>query len=226
MGVLRPDAELVYTLSDDKRIVADMGYTIPAYSTSSKTAVANVTVGTAQSLDFDEYDYVSVMRGLAIPEYDTATPVAGRSEYTMAYGVAPILSLPANTLESLVDNAKKYGYDIHQMNSYTMKTSVYFSTATTLTKADNATTGINLTLINPDYNANNKTITYRRPTLALAGGNYLSQAAWESLVDVRYQYVEELYRIPRTTAGTNGWAHATILDHIIECVLSNTHKLT
>ena len=79
-GVLRPDAELIKTVSYDKYIVEDEEVTIPAYSTTAATLKASETLTDTVSVDLTTYNYYILIRMLTIPVYNITTPAKGRFE--------------------------------------------------------------------------------------------------------------------------------------------------
>ncbi len=227
MGVLRPDAELAYKLEYDALVVEDLGYSIPAYSTSKNTVVSNKEVGDRVYFDFDNYDYVVVERALAIPIYDTDTAMAGREEYTALDAISQIVHTNAGLYAAISDPTKGYNYESNAQSNLTNTASVYWASGSTVSELDNPTVGIYLNYHAPSANYTYGYIIARRPSLILCGNTtYLTQAAWEHLTDIRYQYVIEFYRIPKSDTGVNGWANYSLLEHTLKCALSPTHKLT
>ena len=101
MGVVRPDAELVKTLSRDVSWVDDLELTIPAYTTTSTTLLAaSEMTPTVTLTDLDNYNYYVLERALTIPTYDSTvgdTKGKGRQEYQFCSAAYEVVSFPPNT---------------------------------------------------------------------------------------------------------------------------------
>ena len=44
--------------------------------------------------------------------------------------------------------------------------------------------------------------------------------------DDRYQYIIDVYKAPKEAMSLDGWITNSLVNHIIDCVNSSTHKLT
>ena len=202
LGVLRGDAELIQRWTYDKKIVADEGKTIPAYSTSSTTFIsgANLDKYTCPENERGLYDYYLIGRCLAIPVYNSETNVAGKCYYTVSYYCYEIdvvnKSLIGNTTRLMATNtatnyfAKYYNSSGDYVIYYA--TSNYFPAA----YFASPTTTINDGAIE---------ITPKSPDLRTRGNaTYCSESAWAMLTDIRYQYIVELYKIKKGGSADGG----------------------
>jgi hypothetical protein len=107
-GVLRPDAELIKTVSYDKYIVDDEKVSIPAYTTTASPLKASETLTDTVSLDLATYNYFVLIRMLTIPVYNTTTTAKGRFEWMASSCLYELADLEANTIHTLVDPTKYY----------------------------------------------------------------------------------------------------------------------
>ena len=209
MGVLRPDAELVETWTMDKYAVADLGLTIPSYTTTAQTLRASQNLDTYVG-DPLTYRYFITERMLTIPEYSIATLAKGRQEYSLAAAAYEWLYNPTGQMPTL-DGAKSYGA-YSQMLGQTLTREIYWSSATAIgvytSDAYCARQGVTAPAI-----ASNKNITIKSPTIAIRGHTtYLTNTFMNAMTDIRCQYVIELWRVPLT--GIDGWPHGTQMDSI------------
>lgn len=208
-GVLRPDAELVERWTMDKYAVADLGLTIPSYSTT------NVTLQAAQNLatyvgDPLTYRYFLTGRTLTTPVYNIATLAKGREEYAVEYGFHEWLYNPTGQMQTL-DGAKQYGV-YSQILGGGYGRELYWSSATGIgiytSDAYCARQGLTAPTI-----TSNKTLTIKSPNISIRGhATYLAQTFFNAIEDFRCQYVIELWRVPLT--GIDGWVLGTQMDSI------------
>ena len=216
MGVLRPDAELVDTWTMDKYAVADLGLTIPAYSTTNATLRASQNLATYVG-DASAYRYFFTERTLTIPVYNITTLAKGREEYAIEYGFYEWLYNDSGQMTSL-DGSKGYGY-YSQIIGSALGREIYWSSATGIgvytSDAYCARQGLTAPTI-----ASNKTLTIKSPTIAIRGhASYLAQTFFEAIEDIRCQYVIELWRVPLT--GIDGWVHGTQMESIFNDIKNN-----
>lgn len=210
-GALRPDAELVDKWTMDKRAVADLELTIPAYSTANATLKAAATLGTYTG-DPLNYRYFVTERMLTIPEYSIATLAKGRQEYTMGWAEYEWLYNPAGQMPTIINPSKTYGV-YSQMQAATLGREVYWSSATAVGVYTSSAYGANQAFAAPTISSN-KTITIKSPSIAIRGhATYLAQSFFNAIEDLRCQYVIELWRVPLT--GTDGWTFGTQMDSVL-----------
>ena len=224
MGTMRNDAELVQTWSNDYMYVSSGG-TLPAYSTSATTIKAAENLTPTASFTWNTYNYYVLIRGLTIPVYNTSTIVASRNEYALVSGMYEIVEFPGSTFKSL-DGSKTFtsrsSNTVSAGGAYRM---VYWSSASAIGVYTSSSYGVQQVLSAPSFSSS--TFTAKSPTLQMRGGNtYLTQAVYESITDIRVQYIIELYRAKKGNLNLNGWGMFTQGLHIVDCVNSANHNLT
>lgn len=222
VGALRPDAELVQKWSMDSYAVADLGLTIPAYSTSATTLKASTNIDTYTG-DPLTYRYFITERMLTTPEYSITTCAKGRQEYSLGWAQYEWLYNPVGQMPTIIDPTKTYGV-YSQMQSSTLGREVYWSSASAVGVYTSSAYCANQAFAAPTITSN-KTITIKSPSIAIRGhATYLTQTFFDAIEDIRCQYVIELWRVPLT--GTDGWAHGTQMDSIFNDIANNGGTLT
>lgn len=225
MGVLRNDAELVKTWSHDSLIVTDDSVTLPAYATSATTIVASEALSGTYTLDYANYDYYILIRALAIPVYNTATPAKTRNEYAMLSGAYEVVSYPASTFKSLVGNkeyATRSGTTQAAGANYRM---LYWSSASAVSVYTSTTYGICQVIVAPSISSG--VVTANSPTLQFRGNStYLTQAVYNTITDIRRQFVIEIWRTKKGDMNLDGWGIQQQGLHIVDCINSASHNLT
>lgn len=225
MGVLRDDAELVKTWSSDSLIVHDDSVTLPAYATSATTIVASAALSGTYTLDYDNYDYYLLSRALAIPVYNTATPAKTRNEYAFLSGAYEITAFPAGTFKSLVGNKSNGSRNAMTLAVGALYRMLYWSSTSAVAAYTSTTYGIAQVIVAPSVSGT--TLTVNSPTLQFRGNaTYLTQTVYESITDIRRQFVLELYRAKKADMNLDGWGIRQQAMHIVDCVDSNSHNLT
>ena len=225
MGVLRDDAELVKTWSSDSLIVHDDSVTLPAYATSATTIVASANQTPTYTLDYDNYDYYLLVRALAIPVYNTATPAKSRNEYAFLSGAYEITAFPAGTFKSLVGNKSNGSRSAMTLVVGALYRMLYWSSSSAVAAYTSTTYGIAQTIVAPSVSST--TLTVNSPTLQFRGhSTYLTQTVYESITDIRRQFVLELYRAKKADMNLDGWGIRQQAMHIVDCVQTANHKLT
>ena len=226
MGVLRNDAELVKTWSSDSLIVHDDGVTLPAYATAAATTiVASANQTPTYTLDYDNYDYYLLVRALAIPVYNTATPAKSRNEYAFLSGAYEITAFPAGTFKSLVGNKSNGSRSAMTLVVGALYRMLYWSSTSAVAAYNSTTYGIAQTIAAPSVSGT--TLTVNSPTLQFRGhSTYLTQAVYESITDIRRQFVLELYRAKKADMNLDGWGIRQQAMHIVDCVNTANHNLT
>lgn len=236
MGVVRPDAELLQTWSDDYLLHNDKGITIPAYSTTATTLLTGGTALTPTvTLSNANYRYYLIQRFLTIPQYSITTLAKGRQEYTAMSMCYELVAFPANTFSALVNTTKYASRNTAVLaagNAFVRN--VYWSSGTALSIYTANTYGCAQTIQTaPSISsgtAASPTLTVYDPNATIRGSTtYLVDTFYNAITDIRCQYVIELYRIPASTTSTygmDGWGHYTQMLHNITCAQSSTHKLS
>lgn len=225
MGVMRNDAELVKTWTHDALFVTDESGTIPAYTTSATTLVEAANLGTTYTVDTANYDYFILERCLTIPVYNTSTPAKGRNEYAVMSAAYELVNYPASTFTSLVGN-KTYASAFPIISTlYAAYCMLYWSSASAVKLMTGNSYGVAQTAADPSLSGS--TLTVQSPTLKIRGSStYLTSGVWGTMTDIRWQYIIECYRAPKSSLNLDGWGLIQQGLHIVDCAKSNTHKLT
>ena len=224
MGVIRPDAELVRSWTYDRWYVSDLGNTIPAYQTSSKTLVSASTLSPTISCDFAAYRYFVLIRALAYFSYNTSTPAKGRAEYTMLDNLYEVYNIPANTIEATDGTKMTTAWTgVSAVGAVTQ--TIYWSSATALNRSSSSYWGY--PKVNTSPSITNGTLKVTSPYFAMCGsGTYFPQAVWNTVTDMRMQYFVGVYRAQNNSLGLTGWGYESQLSHLIDCAQSANRTLT
>ena len=222
--VLRPDAELVKTFTYDKRAVADLGLTLPGYNTTAQTLLASSNLSPTISVDLDNETFFVVERFLTIPEYSTTSKAKGRAEYTYCTYIYELARVPANIIKT-IDGSKAITSVSNLISTMTSFRLLYWSSASAISLYASNGYGCYQTPATPGLSGS--TLTIKSPALALRGSTtYFTSTFMNALSDIRYQYVIDVYKAPKQAMGIDGWVSNTLVNHVLECANSNTHKLT
>ena len=226
MGVLRPDAELMKTISYDKLIHADEEVTMPGYTTTQTVLKATAALSETYTISYGSYDWYILIRTLTIPTYNVSTKGKGRAEYHFSSTMYEIAEIPANTIHALVEPTRKYSSRTVSMPATAaVSRLVYYSGASTLTAYSTAAYGPHQSIVAPAVNSG--VLTFNSPDLRTRGStSYYTQTYMDATTDIRYQYVIEVWRAAKSSLNLNGWGQKHQVLHIIDCAQSDTHKLT
>lgn len=226
-GVLLPAAELIQTYSYNKLFVTDEKGTIPSYTTTATSILAAQTLSPTVQLDLANYDYELLIRGLAIPIYNTATKEKGRTVYTTFAGGYEIINIPANTF---YDGSTYYNknYVAAQGLASTVR-NCYWSSATAISPTSSGY-GVYFSQAAPTFSSatvTNPTLTVKSPAFYIRGStSVFTSSAWSKMTDIRFQYKIELYRIPKSTYNLDGWGFEQQTHKIINDYYNNNATLT
>lgn len=232
MGVIRPDAQLIATLSDDVSWVNDLELTIPAYTTTSQTLLAASDMTPTVALtDLDNYNYYVLERALTIPTYNIATLAKGREEYQFCAAAYEIVSFPANTFSTL-DGTKSYekrNNAVYLAGNYTRL--VYWSSDTAISVYGSAAYGCTTTMTAPAISSSSAlspNLTIRFPAIVARGHTtYFTSTFMNATTDARTQFVAEVYKVPKgSDYGINGWGLRSQAEHVLDCIDTTNHDLT
>lgn len=227
VGVIRPDAVLEQSWTYDKLIHADEGVTIPSYSTSNTTLKSSSTLATAKELDNTQYDYMVTARGLAIPIYSSSAKGKGRLEYAVFSYAYEINCLSPSTVEIGNVSSSSYGSTSSTYSACNML--VYWSSGSALqtyvgSNGTYLTGNIVSTFSSSTTGAPKVTIT--SPSMVIRGNtNYFASTYWGYVTDIRYQYIVELWKVPRTN-DVDGFTITSQVVHAAECAQSASGTLT
>lgn len=225
-GVLRPDAELIKTVSYDKYIVEDEGVTIPAYNTTTQTLKASETLSETVATDLATYNYYILIRMLTIPEYNTTAKAKGRFEWIGSSCLYELCNLEGNTIHSISDPTK---YVTSRTSSLVSAGSFhrvgYWSTSSAFSTYTGASYGTYQAVTAPSFSSNK--ITIKSPVFNIRGhATYYTQTYWEATTDIRYQWKAEVYRVPKTGNLNGEWGLVSQWRHVMDDVYSSSHTLT
>ena len=209
--VLRPDAVLMKVWSADDLVVEDLKWTIPSYSTSSKTLHTGAALSTTYSLSYD-YNWFIVEKFLLTPVYNTAALAKGKPVYNASAYFYEIAEFPADTFSyggktvtsrSVTTNAR--GSVIRQP---------YYSSTSALSIYTAGSYGFGASAVAPSISSG--TLTVSDPTITMRGSTtYFTSAVWGTVTDIRRQYRIELWRSPKDSYGVDGWEGYQTVMHIV-----------
>lgn len=221
--VLRPDAELLQSWTYDKRIVADEGVTIPAYSSSNQTLMESKQIAEITA-DVENYRYYTTSRSLAIPEYDTADVGRGRFEWSSMVATCEFVFTPMEELHSLVDSEYRLATTSTAAQSSVSYRGLYFTSSTGVSIYASTGYGIWAPNVTPSFVSGKMRIN--TPSFTMRGQpNILDQPFWKALTDIRFQYVIELWQVPIDSLQYRGWQGQQSVDLTLECLSNADHKL-
>lgn len=230
LGAIRPDAEVFKEWKRDSLLVHDDGITIPAYSETlavlEETGVYLTEQVSIPSVG-EEYDYLITFQGLTYPIYNTDEFAKGREEYYVRSTVSEfqgphdVLSLdadPSKTYRAMtLSSAGTISYGaLFCVGAYSGKMNSVFSTQ-----------GVgHIQQVSPHTQLSIDKVTIVSPRISILGSSsYFSQHFWEAMTDIRVQHILQIWRAPRNNLNLNGWSSLQLINNIIDCATSPTHKL-
>lgn len=224
--IIRPDAELVKTWAYDASCVNDWKLTIPSYSTSAQTVKATEALTSDKyTVSYADYDYYMLQRTLTIPTYSLSTKAKGRVEYHISSCAFELVMYPANTFQALVNTTKYTSRNAAFSATGAYYRSVYWSSGTAITPYSTSAYSTVQAPVAPSLSSG--VITVNTPNCTMRGSTtYFTQTYFNAITDIRYQWICELYRVPRVTNGLYGWSIEQQGQKIIDCVNSASHTLT
>ena len=221
---LRPDAEVLQSWTYDKRIVADEGIAIPAYSTANQVLKTSGQIDEVTA-DVEHYRYYVTARSLAIPEYNTTNTGRGRFEWSSMIASHGFVFTPMEELHPLVDGEYTISTNSAAAQGGASYRGLYFTSSTGISVYTTVSYGIWTSYAAPTYVVGK--IRVNSPSFTMRGQpNILDQPFWEALTDIRFQYVIELWRVPNESLGYRGWQEQQSIDKALNCLYSTNHKLT
>ena len=222
--VLRPDAQLVQSFTYDKYINADEEITIPGYSTTAQTLKASANLTPTVSVDPATETFFIIEKFLTIPEYNITTKAKGRAEYTYCVYLYELARIPANLVET-IDKSKAITSATNIIGTMTSYRLLYWSSASAISLYASNGYGCYQTPTAPTISGT--TLTIKSPALAVRGStSYFTSTFMNALTDIRYQYAIDVYKAPKEALGIDGWITNSVVNHVLECANSTTHKLT
>lgn len=225
VGTLRPDAELVKTFSYDKYITADEGITIPEYTTTQTTLKATETLQETYTITYTGYNWYVLLKTLTIPEYSVTSKAKGRQEYHFSSTMYEVVDIEANTMKAISDPTKNVSRSVTFPATGVNHRLVYWSSGTAIAAYSTSAYGAHQNIVAPTYSSS--VITFNTPDLRVRGStSYFVNTYMNALTDIRYQWVIQVYRAPKSNLNFDGWGQVSQARHIISCAQSSTHKLT
>ena len=222
--VLRPDAELIQTYTMDQYAVADLGLTIPAYTTTAQSLKAAASLSPTISVDLTQYRYIVAERFLTIPEYSVTTKGKGRQEYLWCNYIYEITRSAANVFPTIIDPTKEIATVQNMWSTSYLYRHLYWTSSSAISLYGSNAYGAYQTPSVPTYGS---VLTIKSPVLGVRGhSTYFTNTYMNALTDIRYQYVIDVYRAPMDNLNVDGWEHDQMLQHMISCINSDGHKLT
>lgn len=222
--VMRPDAELIQSYSYDKHAVSDESITLPAYTTTAQTLKASANLSPTITMNGDDYTFFVVERFLTIPEYNVTSVAKGRQEYTYCTYLYDLTRVPANTVKT-IDGTKAITSVSNLINTMTSYRELYWSSGTAIALYGTNAYGCYQTPTAPTFSGT--TLTIKSPAFGERGStSYFTSTYMNAVTDIRYQYIIDVYRAPKQAMNIDGWITNELVNHILECANSNTHKLT
>ena len=222
-SVLRSDAELISTYSDNSLMIEDKEVTLPAYSTSAKTLLASGNLTPTITLSYNDYNYYALMRMLTIPSYNIDTIAKGRYEYSLTSYLYELKSIPV-TLPSLVGNKTYTNNNYVGWGAMGTVYSLYWTSASSCTIYNSSTYGITQLPTAPAIS--NGIMTVKSPYVNFRGNAaYFSQTYYQALTDIRLQYVIEIYRAPKNHLNIDGWGASHEVQKILNDINNNNFSL-
>ena len=226
--IIRPDAQLVQRWSVDHLLVTDDGVTLP---TTAPTA-ARADLVESQSLpditiDTANYEYFVNQRAIAYPIYSSSEIGRGRFEYSISESCMEALSFDRNEFIALVDSEKNYANGAYTFVGSSQYRGVYFTSASgAMSVYTSATYGLYVVFSTPSITSS--AIRLSTPTLGVrCQANIYDEPFWNITTDIRYQYIMEVWRVPRgTDRDMDGWTNTMQMERTLGCVLSPSHTLT
>ena len=132
--------------------------------------------------------------------------------------------VPANTVKT-IDGAKAITSVSNLISTMTSYRELYWSSGTAITLYNSNAYGCYQTPTAPTFSGT--TLTIKAPAFGVRGStSYFTSTYMNALTDIRYQYIIDVYKAPKQAMNIDGWITNELVNHILECANSNTHKLT
>ena len=222
LGTIRPDAELVKTVTYDKKLLEDEVINAwPSYSTSAQTLVAAGDVGT-YTCDLDTYNYSVVLLMLVKPTYSNAANAKGRVEYWMGSYLYDLCDIPSGSF--VAASGKEFAKRDATFSGNATGRLFYWTSGTAVNVYSTASVGTYMTATTPAISSN--TLTLKSPAIVVKGsGTYFTSAYFSDVTDLRCQYILKVYRSKKGDMNLDGWMATMIANHIMDCINNNSGTL-
>lgn len=226
--IIRSDAELVKQYSLDHFLVRDDGVTLPTTApTAEKVNLVESEALPDITTDAANYKYFVSQRAIVYPTYSSSEIARGRFEYGISESCMEALAFDGGEFIALVDSEKKYVNGAYTFIGTSQYRGVYFtSTSGAMSVYTSATYGLYVVLSTPSLTSS--VIRLSTPALSLrCQANIYDEPFWNITTDIRYQYIIEVWKVPRgTDQDMNGWSTTMQMERALGCVLSSSHTLT
>lgn len=225
--IIRPDAELIQRYSADRFLVADDGVTLPAAPTAAKVDLIESQSLPDITIDPANYKYFVNQRTVTYPIYSNLEIARGRFEYSISESCHESLIVDANEFVSLADSTKSYPSGAFVFVGTIQSRGLYF-TATNGSMGVYTSVSYGLYTVPNTPSLINNTIRLSSPSLsARLQANIYDEPFWNITTDIRYQYIIEIWRVPRgTDRDMDGWSNMMQMERALGCVLSPSRTLT
>ena len=224
LGIIRPDAELIQTYSSDVMLVEDGVAALPSYSTTAKTIVTGASLTPTITLDYANYNYYVLMRGLAIPIYNTATKVKGRCDYCATAYMHEVVEIPAGEIVAIDGSKTHTSRSVAVTAMGSVGRDLYWSSASAIAFVTNATYAPACGGQAPTISSG--VMTVKAPNYTIRGSTtYMTQNAWNTMTDIRFQYRIEVWKAAKGN-GTDGWQGTSMIRKVVECARTTNHDLS
>ena len=205
VGALRPDAELIKKYTYDKMIVEEEIATIPSFTSADTNIITASTLDTI-SIDRETYDYFVVANYLVVPTYNDSTLRTGTEDYDY---VVCEYEINTTTPVTLIGGGTASKTQKAYVQSYGLWhiCPMYKNSAWSAQAGLSVSYGIREKPKAPEVNSNGDELIIYTSDLAIRGNtSSFPQAAWESVSDVRRQYIIEVYRAKKNDSNVDGFA--------------------
>ena len=222
--IVRSDAELVEAYTYDKRINADEGVTIPAYTTTAQVLKASASLTPTVALDLANYNYYVCERFLAIPEYSVTTKGKGRAEYYVGVSTYDVCSVEAGTMHALLEPTRVTTARTVGISAAALSRLLYYSSSSAVAAYNSASYAAYETANIPTVNGT--TLTLKSPALGVRGHTtYFTSTYMNALTDIRYQWRIEVWRVAKSDPDTDGWQLMQGFERVCDATDASDHTL-
>ena len=208
-AVLRPDAEKIQTWSYDKLIVEDEGIAVKSYTTTASTLKAAALLSPTIPCDA-AYDYLVAMRGICYPIYNSGTSIAkGRVEFFVMSNFQEITQIPKNTAKAA--NGTYYA-SVSRATSAVQHNNrlLYWSSATGM-GFTNAQYGVYMAASSSTTITSSAINVYSPALMERGSTSYFVNTFMNAVSDIRYQWIIDVWRVPKGSWSVDGWCHGSQL---------------
>ena len=221
--IQRGNAERIDMWQGDDYIVADLGMEMPAYSTADKTIVTGATLSPTHTLDWVDYCYIVILRGLAYPIYNTTTKAKGMNELCVNGWQYECVDVPPNTIHS-IDKTKAITSRSAALTSMgSVGRTIYWTSSTAMTYVSNSTYGVSIRAQAPTISSS--VLTIKAPSYGYrCHTTYCTSANWAKITDIRYQWIIELWRAPKEYTA-DGFNLSQLVNHTVTDMNENDNTM-